>query len=68
VSPVKVGRQVLARAAAKSGGVEALAERMQIGHRVLRHYIEGKEPVPDEVLLRALDVLLDEGGPKKAQK
>lgn len=59
---------MLARAAAKLGGVEALAERMQIGHRVLRHYIEGKEPVPDAVLLRALDVLLDESDPKKAKK
>lgn len=60
MAKVSVGRQLLSRAAAKLGGVEALSERLGIGHRILRHYIEGKEPVPDSVLLRAIDVLLED--------
>jgi hypothetical protein len=50
----------LAHAAAKIGGVEELGARLKIGHRVLQHYIAGGEPVPDDLLLRAIDVILEE--------
>jgi hypothetical protein len=57
---VEVARQVLARAAAKVWGVEALASRSILRHRLLYHYIEGKHAVPDVVFLRAVDVMLED--------
>jgi hypothetical protein len=57
---VQVGRRVLAHAAAKIGGVEELGARLKISHRVLQHYLAGGEPVPDVLLLRAIDVILEE--------
>ena len=56
----KVRQRVLARAAAKLGGVEALAARLQVGRRLLMAHITGGEPIPDALLLRAIDVILDE--------
>jgi hypothetical protein len=53
-------RHVLARAAAKVGGVGELASRLNIRPRALRHYVSGDLPVPDALFLRVLDVLLDE--------
>ena len=55
----KVTRQLLARAAVRLGGVEALASQLQISQRVLTLYIEGHEAVPDSLLLRVIDVILD---------
>jgi hypothetical protein len=57
---VRVGRRVLARAAAKLGGVEPLAAYLKIGQRVLQYYITGREPVPDALVLRAIDVILED--------
>ena len=57
---IRVGRRVLARAAAKLGGVEALAAHLEISQRVLQYYITGVEPVPDALCLRAIDVILED--------
>ena len=51
-------RRVLARAAVQAGGVPQLAQQLKIGERVLRHYIEGHEPVPDSLYLMVVDVLM----------
>jgi hypothetical protein len=55
----KATRQLLARAAVRLGGVDALASQLQISQRVLTLYIEGHEAVPDSLLLRVIDVILD---------
>lgn len=60
VNSSDIARRVLARAAAKLGGVEALASHLMIGPRILRHYIAGSEPVPNVLFLRAVDIILDE--------
>ena len=57
---IRVGRRVLARAAAKLGGIEPLAERLGISQRLLQYYISGREPVPDSLFLRAIDIILDD--------
>jgi len=44
-------RRVLARAAAQEGGVLQLAAKLNLSERILRHYIEGHEPVPDSLYL-----------------
>ena len=54
----QVARKVLARAAAKAGGVQALADRLKLSPRVVAHFIEGHEAIPDSVLLLAIDVIL----------
>jgi hypothetical protein len=60
VDITKGTRQVLARAAVRLGGVEALASRLEISQRVLKLYIEGNEAVPDSLLLRVIDLILEE--------
>ena len=60
MNTVRIGGSVLARAAAKLGGVESLAERLKISQRLLRYYITGAEPVPDVLFMGAVDVILEE--------
>jgi len=55
-----VARHVLARAAAKVGGVAELASRLNLSPRVLHYYVTGRLVVPDALFLRALDVALEE--------
>ena len=56
----QVARKVLARAAAKVGGVQALAVRLKLAPRIVAHYIEGHDAIPDSVLLLAIDVILED--------
>jgi hypothetical protein len=53
-------RRVLARAALQIGGMAELARRLEMSPTLLRHYIEGSEPVPDRLFLAAIDVVLEE--------
>jgi hypothetical protein len=52
-------RRVLAHAAAQVG-VAALAERLLISERLLHHYLTGHELIPDELFLRAVDVIIEQ--------
>lgn len=56
----KATRQLLARAAVRLGGVDALASQLEISQRVLTLYIDGHEAVPDSLLLRVIDVILED--------
>lgn len=56
---VSVGQRVLARAVQKFGVAET-ASRLQISAPLLSRLIDGQKPVPDFVLLRAVDLVLDE--------
>lgn len=56
----KAARHLLARAAVRLGGVEQLASRLGVSPRVLKLYIEGHEAVPDSLLLRVIDLVLDD--------
>ena len=56
----EVARHVLARAAAKVGGVGELASRLNVRPRALHYYVTGQFVVPAGLFLRALDVLLEE--------
>ena len=55
---IDTSRKVLAHAAAQIG-VEALAERLQISTRTLHEYLTGGALVPDDVFLRAVDVIVE---------
>lgn len=56
----KAARHLLARAAVRLGGVDALASQLEISQRVLTLYIDGHEAVPDSLLLRVIDVILED--------
>lgn len=42
------------------GGVSALGERVGLAQRRLADYLTGAEPIPDELLLAAIDIVLEE--------
>jgi hypothetical protein len=56
----KASRQILARAAVLIGGAEVLASRLDISAPVLKRYLEGDEEIPSSVLLRAIDIILED--------
>ena len=51
-----LGQRILAKAIGKFG-VEEVSLRLGMRPGVLRHYAEGRRPVPDAVLLKLFDVL-----------
>jgi len=42
------------------GGNEALAERLGIGEKVLAMFMKDRRQLPDSLLLRAVDIILEE--------
>ncbi len=42
------------------GGDEALAERLGIGHHALAMFKEGRRHLPDALLLRVVDIILED--------
>jgi plasmid maintenance system antidote protein VapI len=55
-----LGQRVLERALHKIGTPEQLARALHIPKPALVEYIEGRSPVPEAILLRAVDILGDE--------
>jgi hypothetical protein len=58
--PKTLGQRVLERASKELGSEGELAARLRISHTRLSAYLAGTLPTPDAVLLRAVDVVLDE--------
>lgn len=56
----KASRQILAKAAVKVGGAEVLASRLEITAQVLKLYLEGDQEIPDSLLLRAIDIIIED--------
>ena len=54
----KLGQRVLQRAVETFGEADAAA-RLQISEGVLRRYLSGQAQVPEALLLRAVDLVLD---------
>lgn len=54
----KAAQLVLAKAAEKLGGTNALAECLGVRPDALRQYIEGSLPVTEELYLKAVDIVL----------
>jgi hypothetical protein len=42
------------------GGAEVLASRLDISASVLKRYREGDEEIPSSVLLRAIDIIVED--------
>ena len=51
--------RLLQTAAEILGGEGALARHLNIGTLLMRAYLEGRRPLPDFLLLRTVDVVLD---------
>jgi hypothetical protein len=58
VDSIDTSRKVLAHAAAQIG-LEALAARLRISSRTLHEYLTGSALIPDDVFLRAVDVIVE---------
>jgi len=56
----RLGRLVLAKTVDRLGGVPATAYRLDIGTSLLKAYLDGDRPIPDEILLIAADLILEE--------
>jgi hypothetical protein len=51
--------KLLQAAAEIAGGENALAARLRIGENLLTAYLSGTHPLPDLLLLRAVDIILE---------
>jgi hypothetical protein len=52
--------KILQAASEIVGGIEALAERLGIREKVLAVFIEDRRHLPDSLLLRVVDIILEE--------
>lgn len=59
----KLGKEVIARLVNKLGSVERAAARLGIRPGLVQRFVDGHSPVPDAVLLRALDSMADPAVP-----
>lgn len=55
-----MGQRVLSRAVAKLQSLEDAATYLGVSEFVLRAYLEGRRPVPDAILLKAVDLVMDD--------
>jgi hypothetical protein len=55
-----IGDQVLERLVEKLGGPAQAAVRLGITPTLMQHLLKGSMPVPDSLLLKAVDLVLDE--------
>lgn len=53
---------LLEHAAARLGGVEALAKFLGISAWRIKLYLEGAQPLPDALFLRIVDLISDDDG------
>ena len=53
------GQQVLARVVEKLGSVEHAAARLDISATLLQRLLSGTVPLPDQILLKAMDLVVD---------
>jgi hypothetical protein len=58
--PLPIGQAVLQKVVEKLGGLYAAAVQLGVSPRVISHYLDGTTRVPDALLLRAVDIVLDE--------
>jgi hypothetical protein len=54
------GKRILERAVEHLGGAEVVADRLKISLSRLRLYASGEREVPDRIVLRTIDLLMDE--------
>ena len=65
---MSLGQEVLGRLVRKLGGPEAAAARLGISVTLLERFLKGALPVPDSILLKAVDYAVDDpiSAPKRS--
>jgi hypothetical protein len=53
------GQQVLARVVEKLGSAEHAAARLGVSATLLQRFLSGTIPLPDQLLLKAMDLVVD---------
>lgn len=59
----KLGQEVISRLVRTLGGVEPAAARLGIRPGLVKRFADGLSPVPDSVLLKALDLMAQPAEP-----
>ena len=59
----KIGQEVISRLVRALGGVEPAAARLGIRPGLVQRFVDGLSPVPDSVLLKALDLMAQPAEP-----
>lgn len=57
---MSLGQEVLGRLVRRLGGPEAAAARLGISRTLLERFLKGAIPVPDAILLKAVDFVLSD--------
>jgi hypothetical protein len=57
-------KRLIEEAAARLGGLDALAKQLGISERLLKLYLSGAQPLPDALFLRIVDLISDGSGDK----
>ena len=57
---MSLGQRLIVKVVNKLGGIDLAAARLEISPSLLMRFVEGTMSVPDAVLLRAVDHVLDE--------
>jgi hypothetical protein len=57
---IPIGQAVLRKVAKRVGGIQAAAVALRVTPSAISQYLDGTLLVPDDVLLRAIDIVLDE--------
>jgi hypothetical protein len=60
LDPISIRQAVLQRVVAKLGGTYAAAVQLDVSPLAIRLFLNGAAAVPDAILLRAVDIVLDE--------
>lgn len=60
VHDIPLGRAVLERVIDKLGGIDAASARLGVSAALIAKFLDGSILMPDAVLLRAVDLVLDE--------
>ena len=57
---MSLAQRLIVKVVNKLGGIEMAATRLEVSPSLLMRFVEGTMNVPDAVLLRVVDYLLDE--------
>ena len=60
--PVAVHKRALHRAVEMTGGADALARQLQVPPSAVRFWLNGSSPLPDDIFLKLVDLLLARNG------
>jgi hypothetical protein len=64
--PAAIHKRALQRAIEQAGGVEPLARDLQVPVSAVRFWMSASSPLPDDVFLKLVDLLLARDGERDA--